>query len=269
MQRFREGFLALPPARRFGECYDNDPQSAIRAAEAGGWLMATECLSVGVDFSFAPVLDLDYGDSEVIGDRAFHSDPAVVATLAGAWARGMREAGMAAIGKHFPGHGYVAADSHQTLPEDGRDLATLRRADLRPFETLIREGVEGIMPAHVRYSAIDERPAGFSPFWLQDMLRTTLGFDGVIFSDDLSMAGALSAGCPADRARAAIRAGCDLLLVCNAPEAADEALDWLAGNDFARGERIASLRPRRAVAIDAPETDPGWLRCTMVLQQAG
>ena len=259
VRRFRDGFLALPPMRRFGELYDQDPAAALQAVEAGGWLMAAECLSVGVDFSFAPVLDLDYGDSDVIGDRAFHAAPEAVSALAGAWVRGMRQAGMAATGKHFPGHGCVAADSHKELPDDARSLADIRASDLRPFSAMIQAGVEGVMPGHVLYSRIDDRPAGFSPFWLQTILRQELGFGGIIFSDDLSMAGASTAGGPADRARAALDAGCDLLLVCNAPNAADEVLESLEEAGHASSD-ISILYPRRRFAIDTPEKSEAWKR---------
>lgn len=227
VQRFREGFLPLPALRLLGERFDTAPGDALHQADRYGWLMASECLAAGVDFSFAPVLDLDYGASTVIGDRAFHGEPRATAALAAAYMRGMHRAGMSAVGKHFPGHGFVRADSHTDLPVDERELAQIEARDLEPFRELVRQGLEGIMPAHVIYSACDSLPAGFSPFWLKHILRDRLGFGGVIFSDDLSMAAAHSAGTPAERARAAREAGCDMLLVCNDQAAAGEVLESL------------------------------------------
>ena len=194
VQRFRDGFTQLPPAARFGELARRNPHHARQAAEAVGWLMAAELRAVGVDFSFAPVLDLDRGVSGVIGDRAFADNINAVADLAGAWSEGARSAGMAQVGKHFPGHGGVAADSHAELPIDRRRFEDIQMDDLVPFERLIRRGLEAIMPAHVLYSHIDPRPAGFSPFWLKEVLRGQLAFQGVIFSDDLNMAAAAAGG---------------------------------------------------------------------------
>jgi beta-N-acetylhexosaminidase len=225
VQRFREGFTQLPPVAELGALYDGDPAKAKQMAEICGWLMAIELRAVGVDFSFAPVLDLDRHVSEVIGDRAFHSKPDAVADLAQAYQRGMHNAGMAATGKHFPGHGAVAADSHVDFPIDERRLEDIMAEDVVPFERMIRYGLAGIMPAHVIYSNVDSRPAGFSPFWLQEVLRRQLNFQGVIFSDDLSMQAASVAGDVVDRARAAINAGCDMALVCNDPQAAAKVLD--------------------------------------------
>ena len=220
VQRFQTGFTRLPPASAYAE----KPE----LAEAAGWLMAAELLAVGVDFSFAPVLDVDCGVSQIIGNRSFSQQSDLAASLASGFRRGMNSAGMAATGKHFPGHGAVALDSHLTLPVDNRDLETIRQQDLVPFKQLINEGLEAIMPAHVVYPKIDELPAGFSPIWLQEILRKQLGFDGAIFSDDLSMEGAASAGSFPDRARLAEQAGCDMLLVCNNPSAAEQVLDSVA-----------------------------------------
>ncbi len=231
VQRFRSGFTELPAVRRFGEIHDENPARARRLAEAAGWLMAAELRAADVDFSFAPVLDLDRGISGVIGDRAFHSNPETVADLAHAYVTGMHHAGMSATGKHFPGHGGCEADSHLALPVDDRPLADLESEDLVPFERLIHYGIEGIMPAHVLYPKVDRQPAGFSRFWLRDVLRGRLGFQGIIFSDDLNMEGAHGAGGPVERAQMALGAGCDMVLICNNPAAADRILDGLGPHD--------------------------------------
>ncbi len=250
VQRFRDGFTRLPPAARFGEIYAEAPNRALELAATAGFLMAAELRAVGVDLSFAPVLDVDSGVSEVIGDRAFAADPAVAAALAGAFARGMRRAGMAACGKHFPGHGGVAADSHHELPVDRRSLAELEARDLLPFGRLIEGGLEAVMCAHVVYPGIDALPAGFSLFWLQSVLRRKLGFDGAIFSDDLAMTGAAVVGDLQARAEAALAAGCDMLLACNAPDESVALLDRVAWRGGAvRSRRLARLRAR-SVAID-------------------
>ena len=260
VQRFRDEFLKLPPASWFGEIYQQSAEQGIAAAEAGGWLMAAECLSVGIDFSYAPVLDLAYGQSEVIGDRAFYNSVDGVITLASAWIRGMRQAGMAAVGKHFPGHGFVRADSHLELPEDSRSMDALSVADLEVFAKIIDSGLDAIMPAHVLYSTIDQQPAGFSSFWLQQILRNKLGFKGLIFSDDLSMAGAVSAGSPAQRATAAIQAGCDILLVCNNPKAADEVLESLSKTSVSQQTlaRLALMKATQAVSTTQLLSSAEW-----------
>lgn len=231
VQRFRDGFTALPPVRRLGTIYDDNPKRAKRLAHTIGWLMATELRAVGVDFSFAPVLDLDRGVATVIGDRAFHGDPEAVADLAHAYMSGMTQAGMVATGKHFPGHGGCAEDSHLTLPVDTREFPDLQVEDLVPFERLIHYGIAAVMAAHVLYPRIDSRPAGFSRFWMTDVLRRRLGFQGVIFSDDLSMGGAQEAGDVVERARATLAAGCDMALVCNDVSAADRVLEGLGRHD--------------------------------------
>ena len=240
VQRFREGFTRLPAASVYAQEGDED------LAEGAGWLMAAELRAVGVDFSFAPVLDVESGISQVIGDRAFGTDPFTVTRMAGRFMIGMHSAGMAAVGKHFPGHGGVVEDSHKALPVDPRDLEALESRDLLPFRTLMGHGLEGVMPAHVIYSALDSQPAGFSSFWIQEVLRSRLGFDGAVFSDDLSMAGAAFAGGYPDRAKRALDAGCDMVLVCNAPGAADEVLDSLIGRpeDPLRAKRLDRFRGR-------------------------
>ena len=246
VQRFRDGFTHLPPVGVLGRAWDSSPRHAQALAESLGWLMASELLAVGVDLSFAPVLDLDRGISSVIGDRAFHRRPGVVADLALAYQRGMHRAGMASTGKHFPGHGGVAADSHHALPEDVRTFADLELEDLVPFARLVANDLNGIMAAHVIYPAIDARPAGFSRFWLQDVLRGRLGFQGVIFSDDLSMAGAEWAGDAIQRARLALESGCDMVLVCNDPQAAEQVVESLGGySSPASSMRLARLHGQR------------------------
>ena len=224
VQRFHDGFTELPPMRTLGQRWDHDASGAAGEAERLGRIIASELAAHGVDFSFTPVLDLDHGQSSVIGDRAFHRNAGAVAELGSALCRGLRAGGMAAVGKHFPGHGFVTADSHTETPVDERSLALLENDDLRPFRVLIGEGLEGIMPAHVVYPAIDPRPAGFSDVWLRTILRERMGFDGMIFSDDLSMAGAGTAGDVVARADAALTAGCDMVLVCNDAPAADMLL---------------------------------------------
>jgi beta-N-acetylhexosaminidase len=219
VQRFKQGFTRLPPAC----CYAEAPE----LAEPAGWLMAAELLAAGVDFSFAPVLDIDCGISEVIGNRSFSTDCASATRLASSFRKGMNAAGMAATGKHFPGHGAVSADSHLALPVDEWDFDVIWSKAIVPFKQLIEEGLEAIMPAHVVYSKCDANPAGFSSFWIQQILRKKLNFAGAVFSDDLSMEGAASAGGFIERAKLAQQAGCDMLLVCNNPNAAEHVLEAL------------------------------------------
>ena len=222
VQRFREGFTVIPAMRELGRIWDDSSPHARQLAQATGFVLAAELRAHGVDLSFAPVLDLDHGTSSVIGDRALHSDAQAVSELARALVQGFKRAGMNGIGKHFPGHGHVRADSHVEVPVDKRAYAEIKANDLEPFRRLIDAGLGGIMPAHVIYPAVDSHPAGFSSIWLKRVLRNELGFDGVVFSDDLSMEGASAAGGVIERAQTALTAGCDMVLVCNDPQAVDE-----------------------------------------------
>jgi beta-N-acetylhexosaminidase len=259
VQRFREGFTRLPAVRRLGEIHDQDPQRAQQLARVTGWLMAAELRAVGVDFSFAPVLDLDHGVSSIIGDRAFHHDPEVVADLAHAYRSGMQKAGMEAVGKHFPGHGGIAADSHLELPVDRRPYDALAMADLLAFERMIHYGLAALMPAHVLYPQVDDQPAGFSARWLKDILRRHLEFQGAIFSDDLDMAGAGLAGTPLERARAALAAGCDMVLACNDRIAAVAILKGLcAAPDPVSQVRLIRLHGRGRSNLKRLQRNPVW-----------
>ncbi|MDR0633895.1 MAG: beta-N-acetylhexosaminidase [Azoarcus sp.] len=255
VQRFRgSGFTRLPAMRALGAAWETDHAEALAAAHATGFVLAAELVAHGIDLSFAPVLDLDHGCSRAIGSRAFHRDPSVVAALAQALVAGMKEAGMGAVGKHFPGHGYVEADSHHDVPVDERALAEIRADDMLPYRHSLLRQLAGVMPAHVIYPHAEPRhpgPAGFSPFWLKEVLRGELGFDGVIFSDDLNMAGALVAGDIVARVGAAAAAGCDMLLVCNRPDlVADLLARGMPGTDPASLARLAAL------AVPAPRP---WL----------
>ena len=227
VQRFKEGFTRIPAMQALGRIWERDEDGAMTLARQCGFVLAAELRCCGVDMSFTPVLDLDHGTSSVIGDRAFHGDPQIVAALAASLMQGLSDGGMPGCGKHFPGQGHVAADSHLEIPVDDRDLEDIESSDLLPFRRLIAGGLAAVMPAHVIYPRIDARPAGFSSIWLS-YLREDLHFDGVIFSDDLSMEGASSAGGYDARARAALDAGCDMVLVCNDPANADVVLAGLA-----------------------------------------
>jgi beta-N-acetylhexosaminidase len=241
VQRFREGFTRLPPMRAIGACARADGERLARAAAT---VIAAELQAHGVDFSFAPVLDVDYGSSSVIGDRAFCDDPEAIAHLAGAFVSALDAGGMAAVGKHFPGHGFARADSHLEAAVDARELAAIEASDLVPYRRLVALGLAGVMPAHVVYPKVDARPAGFSPVWLREILRGRLGFEGMIFSDDLSMEAAAQGGGVVERARAALDAGCDMALLCNAPEAAALLVEGLRADPLPEA-LAARMRGRR------------------------
>jgi len=245
VQRFRDGFTRLPPVRTLGRRYDEDRREGLSLAKAAGWLMASELRAVGVDFSFAPCVDLDHGVSEIIGDRAFHRDPDAVAALAVAYMSGMREAGMAAVAKHFPGHGAVIADSHVALPIDRRKFVDLE-ADIRPYRLLIENNLAGVMGAHVVFPAVDPLPASLSKRWISAVLRGEMGFHGCVFADDLSMAGAAAFGGVIERAELAFAAGCDVLPICNDRQAVKSVLDHF-GPDLgspASQARVVRMRAR-------------------------
>lgn len=246
VQRFRVGFTELPPAAEIGKLFDQDKDQGLLIAERCGWLLGVELRSHGVDFSFAPVLDLFSTHSSVINDRAFHENPESVVRIASAYINGMHRGGVAAIGKHFPGHGTVAADSHLELPVDDRSFYDIANSDLIPFRRLA-EKLEGIMPAHVLYPKIDRLAAGFSTVWIQQILRQEYAFKGVVFSDDLSMAGALTAGDIVARANAAKQAGCDMLLVCNDRASVLKLLaSWQPGADPVGQVRLMRLHGKAA-----------------------
>ncbi|HAB63469.1 MAG TPA: beta-N-acetylhexosaminidase [Pseudomonas sp.] len=261
VQRLRRDFVRLPAMREFAS-----RPNAQELAEICGWVMATEVLAVGLDFSFAPVLDLDYQRSAVVGSRAFEGDPQRASELAGAFIRGMHSAGMAATGKHFPGHGWAEADSHVAIPVDERGLDELRSRDLVPFRKLAAE-LDAVMPAHVIYPQIDDRPAGFSRRWLQDVLRDELGFRGLIFSDDLSMAGAHVVGDAASRIEAALMAGCDMGLVCNDRGAAELALSALQRLGAQPSPALGRMRNWACGSLEHKQ-DPRWRASVAALKAA-
>jgi beta-N-acetylhexosaminidase len=262
VQRFRDGFTVLPAMAELGRSWDENPRQALRLAQDLGFVLAAELRAHGVDLALAPVLDVDHGMSEVIGDRAFHSDPRAIADLARALLQGFKQAGMSGVGKHFPGHGHVLADSHHASPVDERSYEEIEAVDLVPFRRLIEAGLGGIMPAHVIFPKVDERPAGYSVVWLKTILRERLGFGGVIFSDDLSMEGAGVAGGVIERAMAALGAGCDIVLICNNPKGTDELLEGLRHPMPAVSlARLARLHGRqRPQAMDALRGDTRYTR---------
>ncbi len=257
VQRFKDGFTRLPAMHSFGLLHGKDPQLALDLAQTCGWLMAAELLGCGVDFSFAPVLDLYRASSRVIADRAFAADAHVATELARAFIHGMHSAGMKATGKHFPGHGTVEADSHTEIPVDDRSAAVIAAADLIPFAQCSKL-LDAVMPAHVIYPQVDSQCAGFSRKWLQEILRGELAFTGVIFSDDLTMAAAETAGTIEQRADAALQAGCDMLLVCNQPLQARSIADWLLANATPRSSKLAAMRGVAAMGYQALLASSQW-----------
>lgn len=269
VQRFRDGFTALPAVRHFGEIYEHNPKRAHYLAQTAGWLMASELRAVGIDFSFAPVLDIDYGVSEVIGDRAFHRDTLIITELAHAYMQGMHDAGMAATGKHFPGHGAVKADSHIDIPVDEREYRQIYAEDIQPFKRMIHHGMAAVMPAHVIYPDVDTLPAGFSEVWLKDILRTRLDFQGVIFSDDLDMKGASVIGERySERAEKALSAGCDMVLVCNNREGAVDVIDNLQGHDDPVSHlRLARMHGKHDIRMAELHKSEKWKRAVDQLKR--
>ena len=266
VQRFRKDFTVLPPMRTIGRQYDIDAGAGKQLARQCGWLLAAELLAVGIDISFAPVVDLDYGVSSVIGDRAFHRDPQVVSELAIAFANGMREAGMTATAKHFPGHGAVVPDSHVAMPVDRRPLADIDQ-DLYPYQRLIDNGLASVMAAHVVFAEVDPLPAGFSRKWLQDELRGRMGFGGAIFSDDLSMAGAGIVGDMPERVRAALAAGCDIVPICNNRQGVLQVIESLQGSgDPLSHIRLARLRGRQDIDRVALRGSADWQACEQAVR---
>ncbi len=257
VQRFQSGFTRLPPMREIGRRFQASRPAGLALARQLGWLMAVELRAVGVDLSFAPCVDIDYGVSRVIGDRALHGDAAAVGELGVAWMLGMREAGMAATAKHFPGHGAVAADSHVALPVDRREWPDIE-ADLLPYRRLVANGLPAAMAAHVVFPAVDPAPASLSRRWITGVLRGEIGFQGAVFADDLSMAGAAASGDITARAAQALAAGCDVLPVCNDRAATCALLDSLrAAPDPVTGVRLARLHGREAAGRPQPG-DPRW-----------
>ena len=258
VQRFRNGFTRLPPCAELGKVYDQEPEKALSLAFDLGWVMASELRSIGVDLSFAPILDLG-GISRVINDRAFHKNPDIIARLAFAYRRGMHDAGMAAVGKHFPGHGSVEEDSHHEIPVDERPFEKIEQHDLIPFKKMINNGLEAIMPAHVIYPQVDKMPAGFSAFWLQEVLRKKMNFQGTIFSDDMSMAGAAIGGDFVERTRTALEAGCDMVLICNDQKGATQVLDHLGGyNEPVSQVRLIRMHGRKETSLEQLVADKNW-----------
>ena len=264
VQRFQDGFLDLPAPRVFGLLAREDPERARAAARASGWAMAAELRQYGIDFSFAPVLDLYNSDNQVIGNRAFSEDADRVIDLARATIAGMNDAGMAATGKHFPGHGTVVADSHVELPIDPRDWEQLLTTDFKTFAGCI-DVLAAIMPAHVIYPAVDDLCAGYSEIWIKQKLRGSLGFDGVVFSDDLTMAAALVAGTVEARAKLALSAGCDMVLVCNDQESAITVADWLDASNIPPNTGLNRMRGRPGSEVMNLYTSEQWIGATELL----
>jgi beta-N-acetylhexosaminidase len=246
VQRFRVGFTKIPAMQTIGDLVESNCDEGICFSRDLGWLMASEVLACGVDISFAPVLDVDRDTSAIIGDRAFSNQPHAVIKVAKAFIAGMHDAGMASTGKHFPGHGAIVADSHLEAPIDQRNWQQLEEHDLKPFKSLAKT-LGGIMPAHITFPAIDSQSVGFSSFWLKQVLRLQLGFTGVIFSDDLSMKGADVAGGYVEKAKDALAAGCDMVLVCNSRQGATQVLAYMEQQKTSRSTLIGAMRSAKQV----------------------
>jgi beta-N-acetylhexosaminidase len=264
VQRFREGYAALPPLARLGALYDHDPDQAIALTREHAWLMASEMRAIGIDFSYAPVLDLARGN-RAIGDRAFHSDPAVCAVLGKAYIEAMKAAGMRTTGKHFPGHGSVLEDTHYSEAIDRRRWPELASADLVPFQTAIEAGVDAMMMAHVTYPNIAPEPAGYSEHWIRHILRDAMGFDGIVVSDDIAMVAAEGAGAVGRRVQLHLEAGCDVVLVCK-PELVEEAIDAVPWDHLETAQdRLAALSGRGAVSWQELTGDPRYANAVAAL----
>ncbi len=270
VQRFQNGFTRLPPVADLGIIFNKDRKLARQLAEQTGWINAAELREVGADLSFAPVLDLDFSVSSVIGDRAFHRSPEVVADLAHCYMRGMEQAGMAAVGKHFPGHGAIAADSHETISIDERSYNDIRNEDMLAFERMIHFGIPAIMIAHIIYSQCHEQPAGFSGYWLKEVLRSELDFKGAIFSDDLSMKGAAGLGDIVDRAEACMQAGCDMFLVCNDRDSAVKVIDGMKPEvNPASNSRLLRLQGRNILGSTPVRDSQYWHQAAKAVESYG
>jgi len=268
VQRFREGFTRIPPMRSLGERWQQSPTEATKLAHAVGVVIGTEMVAHGLDFSFAPVLDLDWGESTVIGERSFGRDPNTVAALAGAVIAGLREVGVASCAKHFPGHGFVKADSHHEIPRDQRSFEAIAADDMLPFK-LLADRYDSVMPAHIIFEKVDPMPAGFSWHWLKNVLRDQLGFRGVIFSDDLTMEGASVVGGDTARGMAALNAGCDMVLLCNDQQRCDALLAGLVDEGVQATEagsaHLTKMHAQKVVTL----SDAGYLAAKAAVATLG
>ena len=255
VQRLREGFTAIPSMQAIGNLIARSPEEGLGLSKDLGWLMASEVIACGLDLSFAPVLDVDRDTSSIIGDRSFSDQPEIVISAAEAFIKGMHDAGMAATGKHFPGHGGIVADSHLEAPVDDRSWNTLYARDIQPFAKLSKM-LDPVMPAHITFPSVDPDSVGFSSFWLNDVLRGKLGFEGIIFSDDLTMKGADIAGGYVDKAKLALKAGCDMILVCNCPQGAVEVLSYMESANISQSSKLASMVAKRSISWSDLEGSP-------------
>lgn len=267
VQRFKNGFTLLPALQKIGRIYAESPEKARVLAKEFAWLMASELLAYDMDISFAPVLDVDESHCLAIGDRSFSSDQKIVCELGQLYVEGMHEAGMAATGKHFPGHGAVQADSHKESPRDMRPMKEIEARDLQPF-LMLASKLDAIMPAHVIFDAVDPNPVGFSPFWLKHYLRERLSFKGTIFSDDLSMEGAAVVGDYANRVQYALDAGCDVALVCNHRDGAVQALEYLERCQYkSQFSTLERMRKRHFVQLTALQNNQRWLKAKSQIEE--